>query len=186
MPDPPFKQTLAAAREGDEAAWQRLFRTLAPAILGYLRSAGAQEPEDVLSEAFLQMARDIHKFEGGERGFRAWAFSIAHHRLIDASRSSARRPSDPVDEVPEPTDPTIVGPDASDQALSRIGTEEVRSVLDSLVPDQRNVLLLRILGDMKISEIGTALGKRDGAVKQLQRRGLAAVERELARRGVTL
>jgi RNA polymerase sigma-70 factor (ECF subfamily) len=186
VPDPPFKQMLAAAGEGDEAAWQRLFRALAPALLGYLRSAGAAEPEDVLSETFLQMARDIHRFEGDERGFRAWAFSIAHHRLIDASRSSARRPSDPVEDVPEPTDPTIAAEDASDVALARIGRGEVRAVLQTLAPDQRDVLLLRILGGLKIAEIAEALGKREGAVKQLQRRGLAAVQKELERRGVTL
>jgi RNA polymerase sigma-70 factor (ECF subfamily) len=186
MPDPPFRETLAAAREGDEAAWQRLFRALAPAMLGYLRSAGATEPEDVMSEAFLQMARDIHKFKGNERGFRAWGFSIAHHRLLDASRHSARRPSDPVDEVPESTDPTAHGGDAADEALARIGAEEIRDVLETLSPDQRDVLLLRILGDLKIPEIAAALDKRQGAVKALQRRGLAAVERELERRGVTL
>ena len=92
MPDPPFKETLAAAKRGEETAWQRLFRALAPALLGFLRARGAGEPEDVMSETFLQMSRDIHRFKGDERGLRAWAFSIAHHRLIDASRSKARRP----------------------------------------------------------------------------------------------
>ena len=63
-------------------------------MLGYLRANGAPDPEDVLSEAFLQVARDIGGFEGDQESFRAWVFTIAHHRLIDARRRSARRPVD--------------------------------------------------------------------------------------------
>lgn len=186
MPDPPFKATLAAAREGDETAWQRLFRSLAPALLGYLRANGASEPEDVLSETFLQLARDLGRFAGDERGFRSWAFSVARNRLIDASRSAARRPFDPVEQVPEPTEASMHAPDAAEQALARIGAEEVRDVLEALSPDQRDVLLLRVLGDLTVAEVAHSLGKRQGAIKALQRRGLAAAERELERRGVTL
>ena len=51
------------------------------------------------------------------------------------------------------------------------------AVLDDLPPDQRAVLLLRILGDMTIEEIARAVGKRPGAVKALQRRGLKRVGR---------
>ena len=87
-----FSSLLEAAREGSEAAWQELYEGLAPAVLGYLRANGAPDPEDVLSEVFLQVARDVGHFEGDERGFRSWAFTIAHHRLIDARRHSARRP----------------------------------------------------------------------------------------------
>jgi RNA polymerase sigma factor (sigma-70 family) len=184
MADPPFKETLAAARRGEEGAWQRLFRELAPALLGYLRAAGAAEPEDVLSETFLQMARDIERFDGDWKGFRAWAYSIAHHRLLDAARSRARRPVDPVETVPEPVGPA--GADAAETALATIGTEDVHSLLAAISPDQRDVLLLRVLGDFKISDVARVLGKRQGAVKALQRRGLAAVEREIKKRGVTL
>jgi len=70
--------------------------------------------------------------------------------------------------------------------MDRIGTEEVHRVLAALSPDQRAVLLLRILGDLSVKDTAAALGKREGAVKQLQRRGLAAVKRELAKGAVTL
>jgi RNA polymerase sigma factor (sigma-70 family) len=186
MPDPAFKETLAAAREGDEAAWRRLFTAVAPVLLGFLSARGAAEPEDVLSETFLQLARDLGRFEGDERGFRAWAFSVANHRLIDASRRAARRPADPVEQVPEPTEASMHAPDAAEQALANIDVEHVNEILDTLTPDQRNVLLLRVLGDLTVAEVARELGKRQGAIKALQRRGLAAVERELERRGVTL
>jgi len=185
MVEPPFEQTLEQCRAGEEAAWSQVFRGLAPVVLGYLRANGANEPEDVLSETFLQVSRDVERFSGDERGFRAWVFSIAHHRLIDAQRSAARRPADPVAEPPEPERPEVAD-DAATEALARIGAEEVREVLDALSEEQRAVLTLRILGDLTVAEVAKAVGKRAGAVKALQRRGLAAVERELAKRGVTL
>jgi len=178
-----FNWLLGAARQGDEDAWQELYRDLAPVVLGYLRANGAPDPEDVLSEVFLQVARDITRFEGDEPGFRSWVFTITHHRLIDARRHSARRP---VELTPEPPEPADQADDAAEEALARIGVEEVARLLEALSEEQRAVLLLRVLADMSIEDVARAVGKRPGAVKALQRRGLAAVRRELTRRGVTL
>jgi RNA polymerase sigma factor (sigma-70 family) len=179
-----FRALLEAAREGSEPAWGTIYRGYAPAVLGYLRVNRAPEPDDTLSEVFLQVARDIERFDGDERAFRAWVFTIAHHRMVDARRHSARRPVEPVPEPPEPD--TLHVDDAADEALARIGAEEVHRVLGALSPDQRAVLLLRVLGELTVDEAAQALGKRSGAVKALQRRGLAAIRRELAGKGVTL
>jgi RNA polymerase sigma-70 factor (ECF subfamily) len=173
-----FITLLEGARQGSEAAWQALYDELAPRVLGYLRANNAPDPEDVLSEAFLQVARDISRFEGDEAGFRSWVFTIAHHRLIDARRHSARRP---VDLSPEPPEPAGRADDAAEEALARIGVEEVHRVLATLSDDQRAVLLLRVIGDMSVDDVARAVGKRPGAVKALQRRGLAAIKRQLAR-----
>jgi RNA polymerase sigma factor (sigma-70 family) len=178
-----FTSLLEAAREGSEAAWQELYDGLAPAILGYLRANRAPDPEDVLSEVFLQVARDIARFDGEEPGFRSWVFTIAHHRLIDSRRHAARRP---VELSPEPPEPAGRADDAADEALARIGVQEVERVLSALSEDQRAVLLLRVIGDLSIEDVAKAVGKRPGAVKALQRRGLAAVKRELTRKGVSL
>ncbi|HYU60047.1 MAG TPA: RNA polymerase sigma factor [Solirubrobacterales bacterium] len=179
-----FEPLLEAAREGSEDAWSAIYRRLAPPVLGYLRASAAPEPEDNLSEVFLQVARDLPRFEGDERDFRAWVFTIAHHRLIDARRADARRPVEPVAETPEPhATPTA---DVADEAMARIGREEVQRVLAALTPEQQTVLLLRVLGELTVEEVAEAIGKRPGAVKALQRRGLAAVRRKLARGGVTL
>jgi RNA polymerase sigma factor (sigma-70 family) len=178
-----FTTLLGAAREGDEAAWEELYDGLAPAVLGYLRANGAPDPEDVLGEVFLQVARDIPRFEGEEPGFRSWVFTIAHHRLIDARRHSARRP---VELSAEPPEPGEHADDAADQALAQIGLDEVTRILEGLSPDQREVLLLRVVGDLTVEDTAQAVGKRPGAVKALQRRGLAAVKRELRKGRVTL
>jgi RNA polymerase sigma factor (sigma-70 family) len=178
-----FGSLLAAARDGDEGAWKELFDELAPLVLGYLRANGAPDAEDVLGETFLQVARDISTFEGDESGFRSWVFTIAHHRLIDARRHSARRP---VELAAEPPEPRGRADDAAEEALKRIGSERVQRILASLSEDQRVVLLLRLVADLSVEDVARAIGKRPGAVKALQRRGLAAVKRALGRKGVTL
>jgi RNA polymerase sigma factor (sigma-70 family) len=179
-----FNGLVGAAREGDEAAWSEIYGELAPAVLGYLRGSRAPDPEDTLSETFLQAARDLHRFEGDWGAFRGWVFAIAHHRLLDARRHFARRPTELVAEPPEAaTEPAA---DTAEQALGRISAHEVHRLLGVLSADQQAVLLLRILGDLSIEQVAKALGKRPGAIKQLQRRGLEAVRRELEQRGVTL
>src|SRR3982750_4109478 len=142
-----FTPLLEAAREGSEAAWQEIYGGLAPVVLGYLRANSAPDPEDVLSEVFLQVARDIARFDGEEPGFRSWVFTIAHHRLIDARRHSARRP---IELSAEPPEPAERADDAADEALAKIGVQEVQRVLGVLSDDQRAVLLLRVIGDLSI------------------------------------
>lgn len=179
-----FTVLLDAAQAGDEGAWSEIYADLAPAVLGYLRGSNAPDPEDTLGEAFLQVSRDVGRFEGDYGRFRAWVFTIAHHRLIDARRRSARRPVELMAEPPEPA--TAPLDEAAEQALARISAERVREVLAKLSEDQRAVVLLRIIGDLSLEQVAEALGKRTGAIKQLQRRGLLAVRRELERQGVTL
>jgi len=184
MPGERLSAMLEAARLGDQAAWTEIYTELAPPVLGYLRGSGAPDPEDTLSEAFLQVARDLRRFDGDWTRFRAWVFTIAHHRLIDSRRSVARRPVELMAEPPEP--PRGAADDAAEEALARIADENLLAVLGKLSPDQRAVLLLRVVGDLTVEDVATTLGKRPGAIKQLQRRGLEALRRELARKGVTL
>ena len=172
-----FESVLAGARAGSDWAWERLYRELAPTVIGYLRSHGAAEPEDLAGETFLQAVRGIGTFQGDERDFRAWLFTIAHRRLIDERRRRGRRPV-------QPEDPDVLaerigeGGDVGEEALARVSDDRVRAALGALPEDQRVVLLLRILGDMTIEEIAETVGKRVGAVKALQRRALRRIERE--------
>lgn len=178
-----FPQTLEAARTGADSAWASIYRDLAPAVLGYLRARGADDPEDLVGEVFLQVVRDLHSFEGDEREFRAWVFVIAHHRLLDEGRRRARRP---VELRREPQSDEVGSGDVEDEALERLATNGVRQILEQLSPYQRDVLLLRVLGDLTVQEVARVLGKRPGAVKALQRRGLQAVKRAVGTEGVTL
>jgi RNA polymerase sigma-70 factor (ECF subfamily) len=179
-----FPRLLAAARLGAEWAWGRLYRELAPSVLGYLRAGGAVEPEDVLGEVFLQVVRDLARFQGGEPEFRRWLFTIAHHRMLDARRRERRRPVEAApDEVLERRG--ALG-DAEDEAMAALGAERVRMLVRTLTTDQQDVLFLRLFGDLAVDDVAAILGKRPGAVKALQRRGLAALRGEISREGVPL
>ena len=182
--DQRFDDVLSAARAGGEWAWAEIYRDLAPVVLGYLRAQGAAEPDDVTGEVFLQVVRDIARFDGDECAFRAWVFTIAHHRLVDARRRSRRRPVDP---VPAETiaEHAPVG-DVEEDALDELAGARVRELLGTLSLAQREVLLLRILGGLTVEQVARAVGRRPGAVKALQRRGLATLKREISKQGVTL
>lgn len=174
-PDHAFDDVLTAARTGAEWAWSEIYAELAPKVVGYLRAHGAPEPEDAAGEVFLQVVRGLPSFVGGEREFRAWTFTIAHRRLVDALRQRGRRPVDaaPADVIERAMS---AGGDVPGAAEGRMADARVRAAIDALPPDQRSVILLRIIGDLTIEEIARAVGKRPGAVKALQRRGLRRLE----------
>src|SRR4051794_35081681 len=67
-----FDVALQAARLGDEAAFERLYRDTAPLVIGYARARGARDPEDVAQEVFTAMATKVGSFVGDERAFRSW------------------------------------------------------------------------------------------------------------------
>lgn len=175
-----FRSVLDAARTGAEWAWRRIYEHHAPAVLGYLRKQRAPSPEDLTGEVFLQVVRDLHRFEGDASGFRSWVFTIAHHRLIDARRKQQRHPVDP--HPAEDLDPHLPQIERVEgAALDRVAAEEAIGLLDALTADQREVLLLRLVGGLSVRETASAVDKTEGAVKALQRRALSALERELAR-----
>ena len=183
MLDADFPQTLQAARTGSEWAWAAIYRDLAPVVLGYLRAQRASEPDDLTGEVFLQVVRGIGRFEGTERDFRAWVFTIARHRLVDEGRRRSRRPVELGGEVPVSADESA---DVETQVLRADASDRVRRIIGQLAPDQRDVLLLRIVADLTVEEVAHVVGRSAGAVKALQRRGLAAVGHVLSSEGVTL
>ena len=60
-----------------------------------------------------------------------------------------------------------------------MGTAEAWQLLSSLTPDQRDVVALRVFGELTLDEVATVVGKGTGAVKALQRRGLDSLRRQL-------
>jgi RNA polymerase sigma factor (sigma-70 family) len=179
-----FAAVLRAARSGEDSAWRSLYGELAPGLLGYLRARHAAQPEDLLGEVMLQIVRDLRSFDGGKRDFRAWAFTIAHHRLLDERRRAGRRPAEPM----PPLEIERLGPrgDAEEDALKTLSAERVGRLLAQLSTDQQNVILLRVLGDLTCDEVAQVTGKTPGAVKQLQRRGFETIKAELEREHVTI
>jgi RNA polymerase sigma-70 factor (ECF subfamily) len=166
---------LARAGAGDEAAITVLYRDLAPAVIGYLRGAGSNDPEDLAGDVFVAMVRLLPDFSGDVAAFRRWVFSIAHHRLVDERRRLARRRR--IDDVISLEDEHYA--DASDSIVSRLDAGGVVVALDALTDDQRSVVLLRTVAELSVADTAEVLGKREGAVKTLHRRALATMRRTL-------
>jgi RNA polymerase sigma-70 factor (ECF subfamily) len=177
-----FASTLDAAKAGAEWAWAQLYRDLAGPVAGYLRSRGAPEPEDLAAETFLQVARNIHGFDGGEKAFRSWVFVIAHRRLIDVRRRQGRQP----EVITLLDDDVHAGGDVENEAVDRLVEDELRDALATLTVEQSDVLSLRIIANLTLEETAEVVGKRVGAVKALQRRGLIALREHLEQDRVSL
>ncbi|MDX1621408.1 MAG: RNA polymerase sigma factor [Nitriliruptorales bacterium] len=178
--DDEFDDVLAAARAGGEWAWRRLYDDLAPLLLGYLRGKGAEDPEGLVGEVFLRVARSLETFEGDESGFRSWVFTIAHHRLIDERRKRSRWRTTPIEDASQTEELPVV--ESESQAVDSLTTDEIRTLLDEvLTEDQRDVLLLRLVGGLTIPEVAEIVGRTENATKALQRRGLRSLERHLER-----
>ncbi len=172
-----FQVRLAAARDGEPAAWSELYHDVAPLVIGYLRAQRLSDAEDVAGEVLLEVVRDLHRFQGDADNLRSWVLAIAHHRLLDARRKAARRPRPAEPVVAHPT--AVARDDPEAETLSALGFGRLEGLLASLTEDQRNVLLLRVVGDLSIAEVAAITGKRPGAVKQLQRRAVAVMRRQL-------
>jgi RNA polymerase sigma-70 factor (ECF subfamily) len=151
---------------GDAGA---LYLALSRPVLGYFRAQRAADPEDLVGEVFVQVARDLPRFHGDDAARRRWVFSIAHNRLVDSWRRRAVRPVLADAEVPDVA--------AADEVATLDPT--LVAALHRLTDDQREVIVLRFVADLSIRDVAHITKRRQGAVKALQTRGLAALAREL-------
>ena len=163
---------VAAARHGDHEALASVYRCLAPKVQAYFRARGAEDPEGLTNEVFLNVLPRMKELAGGAAGLRSFVFSVAHARVVDEVRRRARRP------LHTPYDPeqdARAEQSAETMALAAVGTSPVLESLQELGEEQRSVIALRVLGDLSLEQTAKVLGKSTGAVKQLQRRGLIAL-----------
>ncbi|GAA4502982.1 RNA polymerase sigma factor [Actinoallomurus oryzae] len=165
---------LRAAREGDEDAFRTLYRQIHPRLLRYVRTLVGDDAEDVTSEAWLHIARDIAIFEGDINGFRGWTATIARHRALDHLRHRKRRPvaHTPVDELPEQTAPE----DTETTALNSLSTEAALALIARLPHDQAEIIILRVVVGLDAKTVAKIIGKRPGAVRTAAHRGLRRLE----------
>jgi RNA polymerase sigma-70 factor (ECF subfamily) len=168
---------LEAARDGDDDAFRVLYRAVQPGLLRYLRVLVRDDAEDVASEAWLQVARDLGKFRGDLDGFRGWAATIARHRAIDHLRNQRRRPV-AVERVEELAD--VPGrEDTAGSAVDAIGTDAALALIAKLPRDQAEAVLLRVVMGLDAPAAAKVLGKRPGAVRTAAYRGLRTLAEHL-------
>jgi RNA polymerase sigma factor (sigma-70 family) len=175
---PPLGELVEHAREGCPVSFERIYKLLAGQVASYLRWHRATDPDGLTNDVFVQVHRNLPTFEGDDKRFRAWLFTIAHHRMIDDRRHANRQPR----VQGEVSEEAVVHGDVEEDALAVLAHDEVRTLVAVLSPDQRDVVLLRIVADLSVEDVARLLHKREGAVKALQHRALAALRRHLDHR----
>jgi len=173
---------LARASTGDEAGFLLLWRTLQPPLLRFLRVLGCDDPDDVASETWLQVVRDLRKFSGSGEDFRRWLFTIGRHRAIDAARARARRPASPVTAgLDTLADSQLV----EDQVMDGLSVERAVAILGGLSRDQAEAVALRVIAGLDTPDVARILGKSAGAVRVALHRGLRALAHDPSVRALT-
>ncbi|WP_234343493.1 RNA polymerase sigma factor [Streptomyces sp. NRRL F-5123] len=166
-----LEAAVSAAQQGDEGAFRTVYRAVQPQLLNYVRSlVGPGEAEDVASEAWLQIARDLPNYRGGSGSIRGWAARIARNRALDHIRARARRPV-----AGGGVDDLVQMPDRSDtagEALDAVATDRALSAIAALPREQAEAVLLRVVMGLDSTSAARVLGKRAGSVRMATHRGL--------------
>ena len=170
--------SVVAAQRGDAIAFDHLYVTMQPGLLRYLRGLVGDDAEDVASEAWVHIVRDLPGLRENHN-VRAWAAAIARHRALDHLRQQRRRPVTPT----APDDLVYVPAydrDPGDEAVAAVSTDAAIALIASLPRDQAEAVLLRVVMGLDVHATAAVLGKRPGAVRVASHRGLRRLAERLA------
>jgi RNA polymerase sigma-70 factor (ECF subfamily) len=170
------------AQQGSSEAFRMLYRDTQPRLLRYLYGLVGDDAEDVASETWLQVSRDLASFSGDHDGFRGWVTTIGRHRALDHLRRNSRR----AQSVAVPNE-DLAGMAAADDtaagALEAVSTDAAIRLIASLPRDQAEAVLLRAVVGLDADSAGQVLGKRAGAVRTAAYRGLRTLAKRLEAAG---
>jgi RNA polymerase sigma-70 factor (ECF subfamily) len=168
-------EALVRARAGDEAGFLVLWDALQPRLLRYLQVISCADVDDVAAETWLQVVRDLPKFKKDNADeFRAWLFTIARHRAIDAARSRRRHRDKMLADTLVPPSATLGNP-VEDEVLQQLSTRQAIALVAGLSKDQAEVVALRVIAGLDTEAVARLLRKSPGAVRVALHRGLRAL-----------
>jgi RNA polymerase sigma-70 factor (ECF subfamily) len=174
---PEMRALVERAQAGERSALEELYLLHFDRIYSYLHvSVGNKhDAEDLTTQTFLKMLESIGRFRWQSAPFSAWLFRIAHNLAMDHFRAARRW--QPEEEVPEP--PADESTSAEMGALEAIGRKSMLELIEDLSPEQQQVLTLKFVFNFSNGEVATILGKTEGAIKSLQHRALASLQKQL-------
>ncbi|WP_322797310.1 RNA polymerase sigma factor [Tepidiforma sp.] len=179
-PQPPDAELAHRAARRDPAAWETIFETHYRAIYAYLRYrlGDPAEAEDIASQVFETAYARAHTFDYRGAPIHAWLHGIARNLARDVIKRRIRRgPPAALEDAPEPvTDDTA--------AISGL-RHDLAVALATLTEDQQEVLYHRFIHDRSLEETARLMNRSEDAVKHLQRRALAAMQRALGQGAYT-
>jgi RNA polymerase sigma-70 factor (ECF subfamily) len=173
-----LRRLVGLAQDGDREALEALYLLHFDRIYSYLHlSVGNRhDAEDLTTQTFLKMLEAIGRFRWQSAPFSAWLFRIAHNLTMDHFRASKRW--QPEEEVPEPEGAQESS--AEEAALQSIGRKSMLRLIEDLSNEQQQVLTLKFVFNFSNGEAATVLGKTEGAVKSLQHRALASLQKRIS------
>ena len=159
------------ARSGDTEAFGMLFDHYQPSVYRFLfyRTRSGTLAEDLTSETFFRALRSMNSFRWQGKDFGAWLMTIARNLATDHFKAGRTRLELTTEDMALHDDVTE-GPESA--VLAGLTNEILLQALTELPPEQRDCLVMRFLQGLSIAETAAVLGRSDGAVKQLQLRGV--------------
>jgi RNA polymerase sigma-70 factor, ECF subfamily len=179
--DAGLEDAVERAQDGDAEAFRLLYRDLQPRLLRYLHGIAGQDAEDIASETWLQVTRDLAGFTGSYDGFRGWVTTIARHRALDHLRRNQRKPPALALAAEDLATWPATGEsaDTAARALDAVATRDAIALIATLPPDQAEAVLLRAVLGLDAATAGEVLGKRSGAIRTAASRGLRGLQKKL-------
>jgi RNA polymerase sigma-70 factor (ECF subfamily) len=165
---------VARAQQGDREALRFLYARYADNVYSYVSSIVRDhyEAEDVTQQVFAKLTDSLARYEDRGAPFLSWLVRLARNAAIDQLRSRRAIPvADPIES------------EAADDGADQDRRETLRSALETLPEDQREIIVLRHLGGLAPAEIAARLGRSESAVNGLHHRGRRALRAELIRLG---
>ena len=174
-----LRRLVEFAQNGDREALEALYLQHFDRIYSYLHMSvgNRHDAEDLTTQTFLKMLEAIGRFRWHSAPFSAWLFRIAHNLAMDHFRATKRW--QPEEEVPEPEGSEEAS--AEEDALASIGRQSMLELIENLSHEQQQVLTLKFVFNFSNGEAATILDKSEGAVKSLQHRALASLQKQVAR-----
>jgi RNA polymerase sigma-70 factor (ECF subfamily) len=159
------------ARGGDAEAFGLLYDHYQASVYRFLfyRTRSSTLAEDLTSETFFRALRSMNGFRWQGKDFGAWLMTIARNLATDHFKAGRTRLELTTEDMSLHDDATD-GPEGA--VLAGLTNEVLMRALTELPAEQRDCLVMRFLQGMSIAETAAVLGRSDGAVKQLQLRGV--------------
>ena len=168
------ERLLIEAAQKDPGRFAELYENNFHRVYAYIarRVHDRSEAQDLTSHVFHQALANLGKFKWRGAPFVTWLFRIAANSIADQAKRKAR-------EQGNTETPTTDNHAETELEVSERRAHLFRAV-DKLPEDQRRVILLRFAAEKSVREIASELGRSEGAVKQLQFRGLENLRARLS------
>lgn len=172
-----MRKLVERGQKGDREALEELYLLHFDRIYSYLHMTvgNRHDAEDLTTQVFMKMLESIGRFRWQSAPFSAWLFRIAHNLSMDHFRANRRW--QPEEDVPEPRDSEERS--AEEEALHSIGRQSMMQLIETLSPEQQQVLTLKFVFNFPNADVAAILDKTEGAIKSLQHRALVSLQKQI-------